>query len=105
MPYAENLIHRSQRGQLVRSKSELVIANMLEDLGIPYTYERPLEGSATIGRKFPDFTFLDPAGEPIVWEHLGMLARPDYRDGWQAKRVWYEKNGFALGQNLFTTED
>ena len=53
----------------------------------------------------PDFTFADPAGEPILWEHLGMLSRDDYRQGWEWKKAWYERNGCTLGQNLFTSQD
>lgn len=38
----ENLIHRTERGDLVRSKSELVIADKLHARGIDYAYEQPL---------------------------------------------------------------
>jgi hypothetical protein len=34
-----------------------------------------------------------------------MLSRDDYRQGWEWKKDWYAKNGFVLGQNLFTTQD
>ncbi|MGO8753358.1 MAG: ATP-dependent RecD-like DNA helicase [Thermoguttaceae bacterium] len=108
LPYAENLIHRTDNGHMVRSKSELVIANMLFHLkgGLEnYHYERPLEGTAEKDVLRPDFAFIDPAGDPIVWEHLGMLSREDYRQGWEWKKEWYAKNGFTLGQNLFTTQD
>jgi hypothetical protein len=108
VPYAENLIHRTDRGHMVRSKSELVIANMLFHLqgGLEnYHYERPLEGSVERHVLRPDFTFIDPAGDPILWEHLGMLSRDDYRQGWEWKKDWYAKNGFVLGQNLFATQD
>jgi hypothetical protein len=44
-------------------------------------------------------------GDPIIWEHLGMLSRDDYRQGWEWKKAWYERNGFVLGNNLFTTQD
>jgi hypothetical protein len=53
----------------------------------------------------PDFTFTDAGGDVIVWEHLGMLARPDYRQSWEAKRDWYAANGYVEGKNLFTTAD
>lgn len=105
IPYAEHLIQRTDRGDMVRSKSELVIANMLYSMGIDYYYERPLEGTIEPGKRWPDFTFIDPAGEAIVWEHLGMLSREDYRRSWERKLAWYEKNGYALDQNLFTTQD
>jgi len=105
IPYADHLIHRTEKGHMVRSKSELVIANMLYRMGIDYQYERPLEGEVERGKVRPDFSFADPAGDLILWEHLGMLGRADYREGWAWKKAWYEKNGFVLGRNLFTTED
>lgn len=104
-PFAEHLIHQTRHGQLVRSKSELVIANMLEDMGILYEYEKVLKGEVVPGWKYPDFTFVDPVGEIVVWEHLGMLNQPVYAQGWEKKRAWYEKNGFTEGHNLFTTRD
>ena len=90
---------------MVRSKSELVIANILYENNIEYHYERVLEGDVD-GRKLrPDFSFIDPAGDVIIWEHLGMLSREDYRVGWKWKRNWYAQNGFTLNHNLFTTKD
>jgi hypothetical protein len=104
-PYAEHLIHRTERGEMVRSKSELVIANQLHHLGLAYEYERVLEGSARPGRLRPDFSFVDPAGDLLVWEHLGMLGRDDYRRGWEWKREWYRANGYVEGETLFVTTD
>ena len=105
MPYAEHLIHRTEKGHLVRSKSELVIANMLHQLGIQYEYERVCEGTAEPGRLRPDFSFITADGDLIVWEHLGMLNREDYRRGWEWKRQWYQKNGFIDGKTMFASED
>ncbi|MGA2204979.1 MAG: hypothetical protein ABSG40_23835 [Terriglobales bacterium] len=90
---------------MVRSKSELVIANHLFDVGLQYFYERPLEGTKSPGRLRPDFSFVTDAGDVIIWEHLGMLDRDDYRRGWEWKRAWYENNGFKIGENLFTTQE
>jgi hypothetical protein len=104
-PYAEHLVHRTRRGEMVRSKSELVIANHLFGMDLKYEYERPLRGDVVPGRLRPDFSFVTDAGDVIVWEHLGMLHRDDYRRGWEWKRAWYEQNGFKEGQNLFTTSD
>jgi len=104
VPFAEHLIHRTEKGHLVRSKSELVIANMLFQLGIPYEYERICDGES--GRLRPDFSFVTADGNLIIWEHLGMLSQLGYRQGWEWKRGWYEKNGFIDGETLFTsTED
>jgi ATP-dependent exoDNAse (exonuclease V) alpha subunit len=105
IPYAEHLIHKTEKGHLVRSKSELVISNMLFHLSVQYEYEQALElkeGSPPI---HPDFSFTDPAGDRIVWEHLGMMSREDYRKSWERRKKDYEQAGFALGVNLFTSED
>ena len=104
IPYAEHLIHKTLKGHLVRSKSELVIANMLFEMGLDYTYERELTGDDRV-RVRPDFSFVDAAGDLIVWEHLGMLSRKDYRRGWEWKRDWYLANGYELSENLFTSEN
>jgi hypothetical protein len=105
VPFAEHLIHRTEKGHLVRSKSELVIANMLFRLGIHYEYERVLDGTTAAGRLRPDFSFVTADGDLLVWEHLGMLSRPDYKRGWEWKRAWYLKNGFAEGKTLFTSTE
>jgi len=105
VPFAEHLIHRTEKGHLVRSKSELVIANMLFQLGIPYEYERICDGAAAPGRLRPDFSFVTDDGDLIVWEHLGLLNKPDYRRGWEWKREWYEANGFREGKTLFTSTE
>ena len=85
----ESLIHRTERGELVRSKSELVIADKLHARGIDYSYEERLV--LPNGReRYPDFTIEDPAsGTTFYWEHLGMLADPEYRSRWERKRKEY----------------
>ncbi len=103
VPYAEHLVHRTEKGHLVRSKSELVIANMLHRMEIDYEYERVCDGTTEPGRLRPDFSFVTPDGDLIVWEHLGMLDRPDYKRGWDWKQRWYERNGFVKGETLFTS--
>ena len=105
IPYAEHLIHRTQKGHLVRSKSELVIANMLCQMEIDYEYERVCEGTSEPGRMRPDFSFVTPDGDLVIWEHLGLLDRPDYKRGWDWKRNWYKQNGFAEGETLFTSTE
>lgn len=105
VPFAEHLIHRTARGEMVRSKSEVIIANLLHAAGVEYAYERELTGEIVPGTVRPDFTFIDPSGEPVVWEHLGMLDRPDYRASWERRRAWYEGNGYVLGESLFTSEE
>ena len=105
VPYAEHLVHRTSRGELVRSKSELAIANYLYSIKLDYQYERELQGTVDSDRLRPDFSFIDDAGDVIIWEHLGMLDRPGYAEGWDWKRAWYARNGFELNTNLFTTSE
>ena len=52
-----------------------------------------------------DFSFVGPAGDLILWEHLGMLDRESYRRSWQRKKAFYDANGFHEGENLFITAD
>jgi hypothetical protein len=103
--YAAHLIYRTSRGEMVRSKSELLIAEKLNTLGMSYHYERVLEGTLVSGRLRPDFSFIDDAGDVLIWEHLGRLDRADYRAGWEWKRNWYSQNGYAEGRNLFTSTE
>lgn len=104
-PHAENLIHKTDKGHMVRSKSELVVANLLWAENIAYEYEHPLDGETIPGRLHPDFSFADAGGDRIIWEHLGMMHDDEYRRGWEWKREWYRQNGFIEGKNLFTTEE
>lgn len=101
----EGLIHRTERGEKVRSKSEAIIANMLHSLGIDYRYEYPIEGCKQPGIRRPDFVVFDAEHTPILWEHLGMLDKEGYRKRWDAKLAWYEANGFTQGVDLFITRD
>jgi ATP-dependent exoDNAse (exonuclease V) alpha subunit len=88
----DGLIHRTARGEAVRSKSEVIIANLLHDKGIDYHYEQPLEINGVA--KYPDFTIEDDdTGETYYWEHLGMLHDRDYRDRWEEKRAWLKEHG------------
>lgn len=105
IPFAEGLIHKTKKeGLLVRSKSEVIIANELVYRGIPFEYEREYSGTSG-SKRIPDFTFIDAAGDLIILEHLGMMSIPSYRQDWYKKLKYYEQNGFKLGENLFTTTE
>jgi hypothetical protein len=84
------LIHRTARGELVRSISEVVVADALNAEGIDYYYEKALRGADGVER-YPDFTAEDPAtGISVYWEHLGMLSDPAYANRWNQKLAWYK---------------
>jgi len=104
--FAAHLVHRTTRGVMVQSKSELAIANYCDTIDLPaYNYNRPLEGTKITGKLRPDFTFISDSGEIVLWEHLGMLDRADYKRSWEWKKAWYKSNGFEEGANLFTTTE
>jgi len=99
--YEEGKIHSTLTDYLVRSKSEVIIANMLFENGIEnLKYEEPLfapDGTFYL----PDFT-IKWKGKTYYWEHLGMLDVDKYKRHWEEKEKWYNKH-FA-GQ-LITTEE
>lgn len=88
--YESGKIHEALSGDMVRSKSEVIIANLLHQAGIPFTYEEPLyaeDGSFFL----PDFT-LRVAGEKYFWEHWGMLSEEGYFAHRDQKKCWYGSN-------------
>ena len=86
------LIHRTARGEMVRSKSEVIIADHLANNGIEYGYEQPLKIEEAT--KYPDFTIEDmESGVTFYWEHCGMLHVPSYRHRWEEKLEWYRAHG------------
>jgi hypothetical protein len=87
--YEAGKIHEALTGDMVRSKSEVIIANMLHERNMTFFYEKPL--IAKDGTMFlPDFT-VSVRGEEYYWEHLGMLDKPEYKMHWEEKRAWYDK--------------
>lgn len=94
----KGLIHRTENGRAVRSKSELIIADALTHAKVLWEYEAPLIlGGKT---RFPDFTIEDDiSGRTFYWEHLGLLHREDYRRSWESKLAWYRANGVSLYQD------
>jgi hypothetical protein len=89
--FEEKLIHRTARGEMVRSKSEVIIADHLARRHIEYSYEQPLTIAGVT--KYPDFTVEDAeSGLNFYWEHCGMLHVPRYLRRWKEKLSWYEAN-------------
>ena len=75
--HPENLIHTTLAGHKVRSKSEVIIANLLYTNHIPYRYEAALAlNELTV---YPDFTILHPTTQQFFyWEHFGMMDKNNY---------------------------
>ena len=88
--YEAGRIHKALTGDMVRSKSEVIIANMLHERDMSFFYEKRLV--AKDGTMYlPDFTVVI-RGEEYYWEHLGMLDKPEYQQHWDLKKAWYEKH-------------
>ena len=121
VPYHQTKIHgdnkklRTDNGDLVRSKSEVIIANALKNNNVPYRYEFPLvierkEGDSENTASFvngdycefhPDFYCLNVrTRQEYAWEHFGMMDDPEYAARAVAKLSLYSANGYFPGKNL-----
>lgn len=103
-PYClEQKVYPTKKDELVRSKSEVMLADMYYEMGIPYRYEAELilENGK---KKYPDFTLLKKSTREILYhEHLGMLDDEGYRVANLVKFEEYQKSGIYLGKNLIVT--
>lgn len=99
-------VHETVSGFMVRSKSEVIIANTLTSYGIPFNYEEKFdylgEGYQTI---YPDFTIHLPTGKLILWEHLGLLDKEKYAMRTAHRLSVYQQHGYIIYKNLILTED
>ena len=104
-PFPEQGIYHTSLGERVRSKSEMIIANLFDKHNIPYRYEPKLEledGTCM----FPDFIVLNVrCRKTVYWEHFGLVSDGDYARKALQKLELYEENGFVVGEDLlFSTE-
>ena len=109
----ERLIHRTLRGEMVSSKNELAIANILhgfEKEGRLNYHVEPLLPFEDGRGRWADF-LLETNGNCWYWEHCGMLANDQYRERWERKKGLYEANGYTTYSDknpkgrLIVTED
>lgn len=96
-----NRIYSTVKGDRVRSKSEVIIANLLAENDITYEYEKKLEYEN--GKWIePDFTIILPEGRELYWEHLGMLGVESYDKRWLEKQEIYDN--YYNGKLIVTYE-
>ena len=108
----------TDNGEIVRSKSEVIIANALKAHQIPYRYEFPIfidrvEGNREDSEIFinddyckfhPDFYCLNlKTRQEFAWEHFGMMDDTDYAEQAIQKLSRYAANGYFPGKNLIIT--
>ena len=115
-PYAEPpRRHKTMNnGELVRSKSEVIVSNLLSLLGFKFEYEVELRINDHI-LLHPDFTIREKDnrfGKPIYIEHLGMMDNFTYRADWEDRQKLLMNAGILPladggGENgvLVTTEE
>ncbi len=107
-PYLENTlfleykIHRTPRGILCRSKSEVSILGVYDSFVLPYHYDEQL----FIGhhRISPDIVGCRADGQLIFHEHIGVDSDV-YRRRYEQKDRIYRAAGIVQGKNLIYTFD
>ncbi|OYQ63592.1 recombinase RecQ [Pseudanabaena sp. SR411] len=94
-------IHKTESGVWVRSKSEVIIANILHRSNIDFQYEEKLYYNETQWKE-PDFT-IRHKGKIWYWEHLGLLGSEKYEVSWAVKQNIYKNLG-VYDQVIITKE-
>lgn len=91
-------------GLQVRSKSEVLIAEVLIRMKIPFRYEFPINlKKITV---YPDFYCLNvKMRKEIAWEHFGMLDDPEYSNSASIKLNTYMDADFFPGDKLIITTE
>jgi hypothetical protein len=95
-------IFKTMKGECVRSKSEVIIADRLNVNGIPYKYECPIMVAGEIIH--PDFTILRKSDRKILYlEHCGKMDDPKYAEDMVTRVNNYALEGIIMGDRLFYT--
>ena len=103
MPFGSHLKYRTLRGELVRSKSELTLANLLFSMEIPYEYGPIVRlGEAEVEADFKVGSKLD-GRRWYYWEHCGRMDDKEYVERFGRKMEMYRTNGYREGKNLIAT--
>lgn len=115
----EKPVFVTAHGDLVRSKSEVIIADTLHRFKVPYRYEFPYAMSVAedenLSRKVrkrrvvylsPDFTCLNVrTRKEFIWEHFGLIDDVEYALNMAGKLMLYQANGYGVGCNLLMTTE
>ncbi len=102
--HPEHLTQIAADGHYVRSKSEVIITNILLSYDLPIRHEEEgIFGGMTIA---PDFTvYSEKLHREIIWEHFGLMNDPRYRNTYQRKMAAFAAAGYYPYFNLITTFD
>ena len=100
--HMEDLIHKAARGFYCRSKSEVGVTGLYDDLGIPYHYDELL--AIRMETISPDIRGIRRDKAFIYHEHWGLQSEDYVRRNLYRLRL-YAAEGIILGQNLLITWD
>ena len=102
--HPEHLTHIDAKGELMRSKSEVLVANALAVRSIPYRIEEAMRiGNETV---VPDFVVVSQRlNREIYWEHFGRMFEEKYQRRYAHKMLLYAQAGILPGYNMITTFD
>jgi hypothetical protein len=97
--------YETNNGELVRSKSEKIMADLFHQYEIVYAYEP--EVILYNGQKaFPDFVLLNiRERKTYYWEHFGLASDALYSEKNLEKLAKYEKSKIVLGDNLIISTE
>lgn len=102
--YQSGRVHTAKDGTMVRSKSEMSIANELINRGIPYIYEMPVKVNGIW--LHPDFSFYSfSRRKPVYWEHAGMMGDDSYRNDFTRKLDTYISGGYVPSVDVIFSFD
>ncbi len=108
-PYhLENRIYQTSFGLSVRSKSEILIAELLHAAHIPFHYDEEVVLQDSQGKWhtfYVDFIILTPQGKKLYWEHFGLFHDEDYRKKSFVKIGVFFDNDIVPADTLIITMD
>ena len=100
--FVEDRVFVTENGEMARSKSEKIIADMLKKYGVPYVYEPRYTLRDRVA--YPDFAALNlRRRKTVIWEHLGKIDDSGYVSDNLLKLQDYERSGFMCGRDLIIT--
>lgn len=94
--------HITAKGLQVISKSECIIANLMDSQGLEYEYNYELKSRDGKSKRWVDF-MVRVGDKQVYWEHAGMFSQKAYLRKHKFKLDWYEKQGL-LKQLLVSDE-
>ncbi|HKM28171.1 MAG TPA: hypothetical protein VJY37_00650 [Anaerovoracaceae bacterium] len=109
MPRRQNSMPDNGRNLVVngiyyKSKSEMIIALILEKLELEYAYETRIAADGEVF--YPDFAVKRPSDGRIIYlEHCGMISEEGYNERLAYKISKYYSEGIVLWSNLILTFD